>query len=336
MDAHVAKALELHQKVPVIDTHTHFLLAGYYLRKRFERPHRPPLFWNPLRNTVDMPRMRQGRIACLAFTVYVPPPPLRVSAWRAAQNMLDFLDRTIARNASEMIKVHNARGIVAAHRQQKLAALPAVEGGHVIGNDADRITNLRERGVRLLTLTHFIPNRICDAHVGPAIHGGLSDFGKEVLAVCRHTGVVVDLAHASEKAFFQVLERLDKPPVVTHAALREHGRSQRYMKNDQIRELASAGGCLGVLMCPWYQQRIGIAGSLDRAADVYCRLADLVGPEHLMIGTDMDGFTWLPRGMRDAADLPRLTAKLLERGFTASEIEGILGGNFLRVLAQWE
>ena len=143
MDEHLAKALELHLKVPVIDTHTHFLLAGYYMRKRFERPHRPPLLWNPLRNTVDMHRMRQGRITCLAFTVYIPPPPLRLGAWQAAHRMLDFLDRTIDRNSTEVVKVHNARGIVAAHRQQKLAALPAVEGGHVIGSDADRITTLR-------------------------------------------------------------------------------------------------------------------------------------------------------------------------------------------------
>jgi len=336
VDESLVKALELHQQVPVIDTHTHFLLAGYFLRKRFERRHRPPRLWNPLRNTVDLPRLREGRITCAVFTAYVPPPPLRLGAWPALLRMLDFLQQTVRRNPDDLVFVHNARGIRLAHEQGKLAAMPGVEGGHVIGRRLERLTVLRERGVRLLTLTHFIANRICDGHLGPAVHGGLSDFGRQVLQACRHLGIVVDLAHASRRAFFQALEELERPPVVTHACLREHGRSQRYLEDDQVKQLAAAGGLLGVLMCPWYQQRWGVLGSLERAADVYCRLAELVGAEHLIIGTDMDGCTWLPRGMRDAADLPRLTAKLLERGFTTRELKGILGNNFLRLLAAWE
>jgi membrane dipeptidase len=65
-------------------------------------------------------------------------------------------------------------------------------------------------------------------------------------------------------------------------------------------------------------------------------VAELVGAAHLMIGTDMDGYTWLPRGIRDAGDLPKITAGLLERGFSEKEVEGILGGNFLRILRKWE
>ncbi len=336
MDEWMRRALDLHRQVPVVDTHSHFLLGGYYLRKRFERRHRPPWLWNPLRSTLDLPRLREGGVGCAVFTVYVPPPPLRLRAWPAARRMLDALGRLVTRNASEIVAVETARGLRAAHAEGKLAALAGIEGGHVIGKHLERLTVLRERGVRLLTLTHFIANRICDGHLGPKVHRGLSSFGREVLSTCERLGIVTDLAHASEKAFYQALERLGRPPVVTHACLRWHGRSQRYITEEQAKALARAGGAMGVLMCPWYQGRFSPLGSLERAADIYARLAELVGPRHLMIGTDMDGFTWLPRGMRDAADLPKLTAALLRRGFSDDEVRGVLGENFLRVLERWE
>lgn len=336
MADYLTRALELHNRVPVIDTHSHFLLAGHYLSKRFGKRHRPPLLWNPLRNVIDLPRLREGRVACAAFTIYVPPPPLRLRAWEACRRIVASFEKLLERNSEQVVRVRSARGIRAAFGQEKLAALLAMEGGHVIGRKIERIAWLRERGLRLFTLTHFIANRICDAHFGPRVHGGLSEFGREVLEACVIHGIVCDLAHTSQAAFYQIIERLDRPPVVTHTGLRRHGRSDRFLTDDQLKALASVGGNVGVLMCPWYQSRFGILGSLERAADVYCHIAELIGAQHLMIGTDMDGFTWLPRGMKDASDLPRLTAKLLERGFSEEELTGILGGNFLRVLSAWE
>jgi membrane dipeptidase len=266
----------------------------------------------------------------------VPIPPLRISAWAACNRILNTFDKVVAQGEGEVVRVETARAIRSAHSEGRLGALLAVEGGHVIGKRVERLARLRERGVRLLTLTHFIANRICDAHVGPRVHGGLSDFGREVVQACSELGIVVDLAHATEKAFYDVLETLDKPPVVTHTGLRNGRRSDRYLSDRQIKDLASAGGAVGVLMCPWYQKPWSIIGGLDRAVDVYARLAEMVEPKHLLLGTDMDGYVWLPKGMRDAADMPKLTAKLLERGFTEEDTAWILGGTALRVLEAWE
>ncbi len=330
------QALDLHNRVPVIDAHSHFLINGHYLNKRFDRRHTAPWLWNPLRNVIDLPRLQEGRVSCSTFTIYVPPPPLRLSAWAACNRMLATFDRLLERHADQLVRVRSVRGIRAAQAQEKLAGLLAVEGGHVIGNKIERLTRLREHGVRLLTLTHFIANRICDAHVGPRVHKGLSKFGRDVVDACVVQGIVTDLAHTTREAFYQVLERLDRPAMVTHSGISMGRASDRHLDDDRIKALAQAGGAMGVLMCPWFQAPWGILGSLDKTADIYCYVADLVGPQHLMIGTDMDGFTWLPRGMKDVADLPLLTAKLLERGFSEEELEGILGGNFLRILGEWE
>lgn len=330
------RALELMGDSVVLDTHSHFLIMGHYLRKNFAKRHRPPWLWNPLRNTIDLPRLREGRVSCSTCTVYVPPPPLRLGAWRACLRILDTLERLAARNPDEVLRADCARDIRAAKDQGLLALLPAVEGGHVIGKRLERVACLRERGVRLLTLTHFVPNRIADANGPLAVHGGLSDFGRQVVRACQEHGVVVDLAHCSQRAFDAVLEQLERPPMVTHTALRGDRRSERYLTLEQLDRLAERGGGVGVILWPWYLKRRSIFGKLELAVETYARMADRIGAEHLMIGSDMDGFTWTPRGLREVSDLPRLVAGLMERGFSDDELRGILGGNALRILAQWE
>jgi membrane dipeptidase len=331
----LARAVALMESTPVVDTHSHFLLNGHYFGKDFGKRHGRPWLWNPLRNTLDLPRLREGRVSCSTFTVYVPPPPLRWSAWQACLRHLATLERIAAAHPGELERVETASAIRAAHARGKLGALAAVEGGHVLGRRVERVAELRARGVRLLTLTHFIANRLCDAHVGPRVHGGLAPLGREVIQACEREGVVVDLAHASERAFHQALELAARPPVVTHTALRGTRRSERYLSEDQVRLLAERGGAIGVILWPWYLDN-SVFGGLALAVHTLKRLRDLVGSHHLMIGSDMDGYTWLPSDLKDASELPRLVAGLLEAGFGEDEIKDILGGTALRMLEAWE
>lgn len=336
MDETRLRALDLHARFPVVDTHSHFLINGHYLGKNFAKRHRPPWLWNPLRNVLDLPRLREGRISCPTFTVYVPIPPFRLSAWKACLRILATLDRVVEQNAEVVTKVTLAREVRQVHAQGKLAALTAVEGGHVIGKKVERLATLRERGVRLFTLTHFYANRICDAAWGPQVHKGLSEMGREVIKSCNRLGMVVDLAHCSEKAFYQALELCEKPPMVTHTGLRMGRKGQRNLSDDQVKALAARGGALGIILWPWYLKPHNIFGGLELVSDSYAHVAELVGTRHLMIGTDMDGYTWMPRGFRDASDLPAITERLLQRGFGESEIGDILGGNALRIIEAWE
>ena len=332
----IERGLEIHRRHPVIDTHSHFLILGHLLGKNFGKRHGRPWFWNPFRNLQDLPRLREGGVACSTFTVYVPPPPTRISAWSACGAYLDTLDRIVAANTDSMRKVDSAADLRRAFVDGRFSALTAIEGGHVIGRKLERLDALRARGLRILTLTHFFANRICDATFGPAVHGGLSDFGREAIAACERLGIVVDLSHASVQAFDQALSILNKPPMVTHTAIRAQVGTERFLVEAQVRRLAQAGGALGLVLWPWYLKRFGLLTNLDFVADEYARVADWVGAEHLMLGTDMDAFTWMPRGLRDVADLPILTAKLSERGFSDEELGLILGGNALRILEAWE
>ena len=321
--------------VPVIDTHAHFLINGHYLGKDFARRHRPPWAWNPLRNFVDLPRLREGLVSSSAFTVYVPNPPFRGWAWRACNRVLDTLDDLTTKLEADVTAVDSAEQIRTAHGTGRHGALATVEGAHVLEGKIERVVQLRRRGVRLLTLTHFVSNGVCDGHVGPQVHGGLSGFGRDVLRACHEHGVIPDLSHASDRAFDHVLADLDKPPVVTHTALRGDRKSQRFITEKQVRAVAERGGVIGVVFWPWYLEDRNVFGGIDLVADTYARMADLVGPKHLILGSDMDAFNWLPRGMKDVSDLPRLAAALLDRGFGDEDLVGVLGGNFLRVLDAW-
>ena len=123
--------------------------------------------------------------------------------------------------------------------------------------------------------------------------------------------------------------------MVTHTALREQPGSERFLVREQVQRLAAAGGAFGLVLWPWYLKRQGMLTDLDFVADEYAKAAEWVGAEHLMLGSDMDALTWMPRGLRDVADLPLLTAKLAQRGFTDAELGLILGGNALRILDAW-
>ncbi len=337
MSLTISQAQALHARYPVVDVHTHWLINGHYLRKDFQKSHKPPLFWNPLRNMLDLPRIRKAGITCPAFTIYVPIPPLRWSAWKAANRIMDTFDELVKNNPNDLVKTDTAEGIHKAHQTGHIAAMLTVEGGHIIGKNPERLEHLRNRGVRMLTLTHLFANRICDGHVGPSPHKGLSAFGRDVIKTCESLGIVVDLAHAGEKAFYQALDTLQKPPVVSHTGLRGPRKSVRYLSDDQVKALAQRGGALGLMLCPWYHDRFELRGSVDKIADAFCKAADLVGnTDHLMLGTDMDGYIWLPKGMRDAADLPKLTQKLVQKGFKETYLKAILGHNALRILSTWE
>jgi membrane dipeptidase len=320
----------------VIDSHSHFLLNGHYLKRNFAQNHRPPGFYNPLRNCIDMPRLKQGLITCSTFTIYVPPFPFRLSAWRACLRIIDTFDRLPKSHPGLFQQVQTVAEIRSSFQKQRLAGLLAIEGGHVIGPKIQRLQMLRSRGVRLLTLTHFIANRLCDASVGPGVHGGLSDFGRKVIRECERVGLVVDLAHCSDKAFQQALTSLSKPPLVTHTALRGTRRNQRYLTQEQAKEIAMAQGAIGVIWHPLYLKPGCLFGGLDLIVDTYARLADLIGCEHLILGSDMDGYTLQPRGLPDTAALPDLVVAMRNKGFTHKELKGILGENFLRVLSSWE
>ena len=172
---------------------------------------------------------------------------------------------------------------------------------------------------------HYNINAVADIQTEEPRHHGLTPFGAQVIREMNRLGLIVDVAHATEQVTRDVVDITTRPIMLSHTALRRTPRKYtRFIYADHARLIASTGGVIGV----WPAGR----GGLERWTRRFRRLADLVGPEHLAVGTDMDGLR--NTVFDDYAELPNLAAALLAAEFSKSEAAGILGGNFMRIFLE--
>ena len=165
------------------------------------------------------------------------------------------------------------------------------------------------------------------------VEEGLSPFGGRVVDRMNERGMVIDLAHADERTVLDVVERSTAPVVATHSGARALQDFPRFVSDDAVRAIAGTGGAIG--LWPYNHRGKGVRDMADLVAHARY-VADLVGPEHLCIGTDMNGVPGLMAGYRGESDLPAVTDALLASGFLEDDVEEILGLNFLRVLEACE
>ena len=246
--------------------------------------------------------------------------------------------------------VLSSKDVVRARELGKFGVIMSIEGPAkwLIG-EVVILRLLYRLGLRLLHISHgeggseptFLqgtnsPTGYCTAADREAERknaSGLTPFGLEVLKTNNELGIVTDLSHINDKAFYEVLERSSKPPIMSHTAVFSCCQNWRCLTDDQIRALADAGGVMGILFYPGY---IGQENpTLDRMVEHICYAADLVGIEHVGIGTDFDGMGRTIKPLvPDVSQLVLLTQSMLAHGLSEEEIQKIWGGNFLRILQQ--
>ena len=330
-------ARAVHEAAPVADLHAHPGLNAYYLRRDLGREHKPPRRWNPLRQQLDLPRARAGGLRVLTNCAYAPAV-LPVRPFRAALGTFEALEALCARHPA-LAQVARRRGEVRGILQSgKLAVLHAAEGGHHIERSLEKLEQLAARGLRYLTLTHFVQNGIAQPARIPGhpwfavLRGapGLTELGRKVVRRCEDLGVLIDVTHCSDRSFADVASTAARPFLATHTGFRRFADLERNISDEQLRILARSGGVAGIIT--W--NKILGGPSIDAMADAIVHGALVAGPEHIGIGTDFDGWVYSVEGMREARRYPDLTELLSRRGFSEAELRGILGGNYLRVLGE--
>ncbi|HZX95777.1 MAG TPA: membrane dipeptidase [Myxococcales bacterium] len=330
-------AAAVHAAATVADLHAHPSLNAYYLRRDLGRQHRGPVRWNPLRQQLDLPRARAGGLKVLTNCVYAPSV-LPVRPFRAALGGFAALERLCERHP-ELAQVARRRGDVGPIVQAgKLAVIHAAEGGHHVEGSLEKLAELAERGLRYLTLTHFVHNGIAQPARLPGrlffslLRGasGLTQFGRALVRRCEELGVLVDVTHCSDRSLADVLSVATRPLLATHTGFRRFAPLERNLSDEQAREIARTGGLIGVIT---WNDLLG-GDSVEAMADSVAHGASVAGAAHVGIGTDFDGWVFSAKGIRDATQYPALTEALVRRGFSESELRGILGGNYLRVLGE--
>lgn len=325
----------------------------------------------------DFRTLRESGITASFFAAYVPPFYAGRGAAELARKLIALIRDEASRLPDALSFCTDAAGIRAAKRDDKLALMIGVEGGHAIEDSLDVLRELYDRGARYMTLTHVNTNNWCDSSGDAPRHGGLTNFGREVVRTMNDLGMIVDVSHISDAAFGHVIETTRVPVLATHSSARALCSHPRNMTDDMLRALAAnggvcmvnffsafvseevaqvimqaqrrkkndaalAGGLGGTEEMPddrtdwnayleWFQTLGCPAATLDQVADHILHIANVAGIEHAGIGSDFDGVPALPRGLETAAGLPALTARLMERGLSATDVEKVLGGNFMRV-----
>jgi membrane dipeptidase len=331
---------------------------------------------------VDYERLREGGLDAIVMAVYLGKP----GDGGPADPVPEALRRiewihTLAEIHPDRLSLAVTAGEVSrAVAESRIALLIGIEGGHIIDNSLEVLRRFHGLGVRVLTLTHSFHHEWADssgfAEALPPRHGGLTDFGRDVVRELNRLGMVADVSHASEATVRDVLEISTAPVAATHSACRALCDHPRNMSDELMTALAANGG---VIQIPYFPGFLDPAfGPAARAVDARRKargdaararwdagsgrleeelraieeelplpsapLSSLLdhidhavrvaGPAHVGLGSDWDGIRCTVRGLEDCSGLPRVTRGLVERGHDSETIKGILGGNFLRVLAE--
>jgi membrane dipeptidase len=324
---------------------------------------------------LDLPRALAGGLASLVFVSWVDPlyiEPERGGARRRTDALLDQFQQLLEGHPEFVLWAGNGEHLRAARRSGRLAAIAGIEGGHSIEESLDTLEHFFRRGVRVMTLVwnnHLSWIRSCRDGAGPGTPEGLSAFGLDVVRSMNRLGMLVDLSHAGERAFFDALETSDRPLIASHSGCRAVNDHPRNLSDDQLRALAAAGGVVGIVFCTPFLDRAaaeaeaalresaeyrGLRGSnetetfllqgqflqreapplpLERVVDHLLHAVEIAGIEHVGLGSDFDGIQRTPAGLEDASAYPRLAAALRARGFDEQELALVLGGNMERVFA---
>ena len=336
------RARAVHDTLLVADLHNDLLLWPRNPLERYDRGH------------TDVPRLREGGVGLQVFAAVTQVPqgrsyagtdagavdqiPYLVAAQRwpvrtwtsrleRALYQSQKLHRAVERDdALTLIRTQADLDRTLARRADTpdvMGTLLAIEGLHALEGTAANVDTLVDAGYRMMSLTHLHDNALGGSNTGLE-KGGLTEFGERVLQRLTEHDIIIDLAHASDALIDDVLARTDAPVVVSHTGVRGTCDSPRNLSDRQIQMIAEQGGVIGVGI--WER---AVCGDTPAAtARAMRHVADLVGVEHVALGTDFDGTVSVPF---DATGLPHLTDALLDEGFSPKEVRNIMGGNVVQV-----
>ncbi|HEY0705023.1 MAG TPA: dipeptidase [Candidatus Acidoferrales bacterium] len=196
--------------------------------------------------SIDIPRMKQGGLDAIFFSIWIPGTVTGPTAVRRALDQIGAVREAVARNPNDLVLCTTADEIRAAKKSGKIAVLIGVEGGHMINNSLATLDQFYTLGVRYMTLTHTVNTEWADSSGDKPAHDGLSPFGKQVIAEMNKLGMMVDISHVSDKTFYDVLAASQAPPIASHSSCRALCTHPRNMTDDMIKALAAKGGVIQI------------------------------------------------------------------------------------------
>ncbi|WP_420454725.1 dipeptidase [Rubrivirga sp.] len=323
----------------------------------------------------DYPRAVAGGLDVAFMSIYIPAEYQETGGARAlADSLIDMVEEIAAGAPDRFAVVRSVDDVDRLRSPRRVLLALGMENGAPVEGDLASLRHFRDRGVRYVTLTHSRDNEISDSSYDDAgTHGGLSDFGRQVVAEMNRLGIMVDVSHVSDAAFDDVMEVTTVPVIASHSSARAFTPGfERNMSDAMIERLAENGGVIQINFGSTFllkrvqddrdALRARLAADLDArgidagspeaaayettfyaenplrlaettdVADHIDHVVELVGVDHVGIGSDYDGVgPTLPVGLEDVSTYPNLVEELLRRGYSDDDVRKILGGNVMRV-----
>jgi membrane dipeptidase len=232
------KARKLHFSSIVVDTHDD--TTQRFLDGKFDIGARAA------NGSIDIPRMKEGGLGAIFFSVWIPSKVTGPEAVRRAEQQIHAIHEQVKKHPADMVLATTAGEIREAHKNGKIAALIGVEGGHMINSDLATLRKYASEGVRYMTLTHSGNDEWADSSTDKAAHNGLTDFGKDVVREMNRLGVMVDISHVSDKTFADALAISKAPMIASHSSCRAICDAPRNMTDEMMKALAAKGGVVQI------------------------------------------------------------------------------------------
>ncbi len=310
-----------------------------------ERKEGRDAFLNENTGHLDVKRMWESGYLLQNFALFVNKES-GADPWETLCELYQVYQEEIKRNSDVLSPVLRYEDIAANEAAGKLSAMLTVEEGAVCKGEIEKLRELYQMGVRMLTLTWNYPNELgypnldrtkgsfAEIFFTPNTEGGLTEKGREFVAEMERLGMIPDVSHLSDAGFYDVLENTHKPFVASHSNARSICRSVRNLSDDMIRRLAERGGCMGLNFCADFLREPVIGeknpGTIEDVVRHARYITNLGGMEVLGLGSDFDGID-TNEGLPGAESMGLLWDALQRSGYRESELDRIFCGNVLRV-----
>lgn len=337
------EAKALHKTLNIVDLHSDTLMWNRDLIDRASRGH------------MDLPRLQEGNVALQLFSSVTKTPKnqnydgngadsdnitlLTVAQLQPAKTWSSLVERSLyhaqkrddaVAASNNVIKAVNTTGqldaLLAARQKdtRPVGAMLTIEGLQNLEGKAANLDRLYDAGFRMAGLTHFFDNELAGSMHGLK-KGGLTPFGRDIVRRMEAKGMIVDIAHLSHKGVAEVLAMATRPVVSSHGGVQATCKVNRNLTDDEVRGVAKTGGVIGI----GYWDGALCDTSPRAAAKAMKHVRDLVGIQHVALGSDYDGATTV---RFDTSQLVQVTQALMDEGFSAAEIRAMMGENALRVI----
>ena len=367
---------ELASQLLIIDTH---IDVPYRLLEQHESGQEIDDISKMTTGNFDFTKAKSGGLNVPFFSIYLPAETEEDgSAYKVANSLIDMVQDIVTLNPDKFTLIKSTDDVLSLNIRETVGLVLGMENGAPIQGDLSRVQLFYDRGIRYITLTHSKTNHISDSSYDENIQwGGLSDFGKQLIKEMNLVGVMVDISHVNDDAFYQAIQISNTPVIASHSSLRYFTPGfERNVDDDMLKALAKKGGVIHinfgssfVSKAPslYFDQMKDYLNNhfldiesvskeeIDKAreefmesypfpyanvsivADHIDRAVNLVGIDHVGLGSDFDGVgDSLPEGLKDVSMYPNLINELLTRGYTKEDLKKILSGNLLRVWKQVE